>query len=184
MLNSQLPLKERAKAAMHATAFYAKWYPKLWSSWEFKPKKDPAAQEKSAPAPEMDPAFAHHVRYARSASGKLARALFHAMAWHGPKLESKQILLGRFVDIGAELFAITATCSRAQLLLASHPDKAELIKLVDYFCRLSRLRIKSLFQALHHNADTKGYSIARKMLEGRYAWLTSGVVRIKHIPPV
>ena len=182
MLNSQLPLIQRAKATISATAFYATWYPKLWFPWEFKGKKDPAIEEKAPP--EMDAAFARHVRYARSASRRLARSLFHAMAWHGPKLETKQILLGRFVDIGAELFAITATCSRAQMMLASHPDKSELIKLVDYFCRLSRLRIKSLFHALHHNADSKGYSIARKMLEGRYAWLTEGIVRTKYIPPV
>jgi len=183
MLNSQLPLKERAGAAMKATAFYAGWYPKLWFPWDTKAKKKDA-EGKEVPQPEMDRAFAGHVKFARHASKKLARTLFHAMAWNGPKLESKQILLGRFVDIGAELFAITATCSRAQMLLATHPDKEGLIKLVDYFCHLSRLRIKALFGAIHHNADRQGYSIARKTLEGGYAWLTTGIVRTKYIPPV
>ena len=167
---------------MSATAFYAMWYPKLWFPWDLRSKKDAEGNAKAEP--QLDPAFARHVRYAQSTSRKLARTLFHAMALNGPKLESKQILLGRFVDIGAELFAITATCSRAQMMLATHPDKAELIKLVDYFCRLSRLRIEALFHAIHHNADRQGYSLARKTLEGRYTWLTQGIVRTKYIPPV
>jgi len=195
MMNSQLPITHRLKAAMSATAFYATWYPKLWFHWNGKGKKDAESNpEKSAadgqpkpgePAiPEMDPTLEQHVRFAGRTSRKLARTLFHAMAWNGPKLEAKQILLGRFVDIGAELFAITASCSRAQMLLAMHPDKAGLIKLVDYFCHESRLRIKSLFHAIRHNTDSQGYKIARATIEGNYGWLTEGIVRTKYIPHV
>ena len=195
MMNSQLPISHRLKAAMSATAFYATWYPKLWFHWNGKGKKAVENNpEKSAPdaapkpaepaIPEMDPVLDCHVRFAERTSRKLARTLFHAMAWNGPKLEAKQILLGRFVDIGAELFAITASCSRAQMLLATHPDKAGLIKLVDYFCCESRLRIKSLFHAIRHNTDSQGYKIARATIEGNYGWLTEGIVRTKYIPHV
>ncbi len=39
------------------------------------------------------------------------------MLRHGPKLEKKQVLLGRFVDIGAELFALTAAMAYAGQLV-------------------------------------------------------------------
>src|SRR5262245_61832032 len=58
--------------------------------------------------------LAAHLRYAERASRKLARVTFYAMArWQG-RLERKQGFLGRIVDIGAELFAISAVCVRAR----------------------------------------------------------------------
>jgi alkylation response protein AidB-like acyl-CoA dehydrogenase len=176
MLNSQLPLMERAKTAARATAFYARWYPQQWYSkhWFRWKKKQDAESE-----PQWEPTLRRHVRFAEGASRKLARTLFHAMALNGPKLESKQILLGRFVDIGTELFAITASCSRAQAMLAAGKDKEELIQLVDYFCKLARLRVRELFDAIHHNADKQGYSVARKVLDGKYGWLGEGIVKLK-----
>src|ERR1051326_7482891 len=102
-------------------------------------------------------------------SRRLARALFHAMARKGPKLEREQLLLGRFVDIGAELFAITATCLRADQLLRAGPaaaDHAELVSLVNYFCHASRLRIEEKFRAVSRNADRPSYRLARQVLSG------------------
>ena len=47
-------------------------------------------------------------------SRKLARSTFYGMSrWQG-KLERKQAFLGRIVDIGAELFAMSAVCVRAR----------------------------------------------------------------------
>ena len=174
MLNSQLPLSQRAKAAVHATGFYAKWYPLQWipRQWFFWMKKEEGA-------PQWEPALRRHVKFAERASRRLARSLFHAMALNGPKLESKQILLGRFVDIGTELFAITAACSRAQAMLPAQQDKGELLQLADYFCRLARLRVNGLFDSIHRNADRQGYSLARKVLEGKYGWLGRGMVRAR-----
>ncbi len=93
------------------------------------------------------------------------------MARFGPKLEREQVLLGRFVDIGTELFAITATCARAQDL-----DKPTARELADYFCRTARIRIDMLFQGLHENADKAGYRIAQKVLTGELAWLEAGIL--------
>ncbi|CAM5267886.1 hypothetical protein SVIOM74S_04972 [Streptomyces violarus] len=57
-----------------------------------------------------------HLRYVERTSRKLARSTFYAMSrWQG-RMESKQGFLGRIVDIGAELFAMSATCVRAELL--------------------------------------------------------------------
>lgn len=178
VLNSQLAMKDRAKAAMGAAKFYAGWYPRQWipEAFVFWDKKGEGTKV------EWDSTLRKHVHYAERASKKLARTLFHAMALNGPKLEAKQLLLGRFVDIGAELFAITATCSRAQAMLASHEDKEGLLRLADYFCKEARLRVKGLFNAIRSNADRPGYSLARRALEGKYAWLTAGIVKNKPKP--
>jgi hypothetical protein len=89
------------------------------------------------------------------------------MVGHGPKLEREQLLLSRFVEIGTEIFAITATCLRAEALLKCDPagaDNANLVQLVDYFCQASRLRIAEKFRGIRHNADRAGYRLAQQVL--------------------
>ena len=115
--------------------FYAGWYPRQWLP--FGAVNVPGAATRG---------LAKHMRYAARTSRKLARALFHAMVRFGPKLERQQVLLGRFVDIGTELFAITATCLRAQSLMKEVGKSAEVRELADYFCNSARLRIAHLFR--------------------------------------
>ena len=52
--------------------------------------------------------LAAHLRFCERTARKLARAVFHGMVVHGPKLERKQAFLFRLVDICNELFAMTA----------------------------------------------------------------------------
>src|SRR5258707_7849644 len=135
MLNSQLPMPERFRSAIRAAGFYATWYPKQWLS--------PLASGSGAG---IDPVLSPHLRFAADSSRRLAREIFHAMARHGPKLERQQVLLGRFVDIGAEIFAIGSSCARAQSALAtSKKADPDLLALADYFSRTARLRISLLF---------------------------------------
>jgi hypothetical protein len=122
------------------------------------------------------PVLARHVRNAEAASRRLARRLFHAMATHGPKLEREQVILGRFVDIGTEIFAMLACCARAQQMLQTEPAPANVLALVDYFCLTSMNRVEELFRALRHNADRKGYKLAQEVMEGRMPWLEKGIV--------
>jgi alkylation response protein AidB-like acyl-CoA dehydrogenase len=165
-LNSQLPVSERVKSAIHAAGFYAKWYPKQWLPPFGVNGRD-----------EYHPALARHMRYAENASRRLARRLFHAMASHGPKLERQQVLLGRFVDIGTEIFAIVTSCARAQSMLHSDQmTKMDLLAVADYFCSAARLRIDHLFHSLKHNVDLRGKKLAQRVLSGELKWLESGIV--------
>ena len=80
--------------------------------------------------------------------------------------EKKQTQLGRFVDIGAELFAMSAACGRAQTLLdAGKEDEEELLNKVAFFCKDSRYRIDELFAGIRNNADAEGYRLAKGMLK-------------------
>jgi alkylation response protein AidB-like acyl-CoA dehydrogenase len=164
-LNSQLPLGQRLRAAARAASFYAVWYPRQWLPFtdRFTHHAAPATQHG---------AFSRHRHYTARTSRRLARSLFHSMLRHGPKLERQQLLLGRFVEIGTELFAMTATCLRAEHELSSGEmsleQRAVLLQLVDYFCRASRLRIEELFRALRKNADCAGYRLAQDLLSGKH----------------
>jgi len=162
VLNSQLPTSQRLRAAMKAAAFYAVWYPKQFL---------PVSPKSKVQSPKL----ARHLRYAARMSRKLARAIFHAMLRHGPKLEREQLLLGRFVDIGTELFAITATCLRAQKSLGEGQG-VDVLPLADFFCRSARLRIEKYFRGISKNTDHAGYKLAQETLDGKLSDVERGIV--------
>ena len=167
VLDSRKPTGERLKAALKAGLFYAGWYPKQWLPFG-------SGVFKGIPG-----SLAKHLRYANRTSRRLARRLFHAMILHGPKLEREQVLLSRFVEIGAELFAVVATCSRAASIAhsASEAERTEAIQLADYFSASARLRIERNFDSLRSNTDQQGYKLAQKVLTGSIKPLEDGIVR-------
>jgi hypothetical protein len=92
-------------------------------------------------------------------------------------LEHQQGFLGRIVDIGAELFAMAAVCSRAEMLGTEHPEqRKEAYALADAFCRQARLRSDHLFDRLWTNTDASDRRIARGVLDGEFTWLEEGVL--------
>lgn len=161
VLNSQLPVSRRLRAAAGALLFYARWYPAQWLP--------------ASPGGARNPKLKRHLRYAARTARKLARGIFHAMARHGPKLERQQLLLFRFVNIGAELFAISAACLRAESLLGG-ADGEEILHVADFFCRTARLRIEENFARIGRNADSAGYHLARGVLEGKLEEIERGTV--------
>lgn len=153
VLNSTLPMKDRAKAALRSAWFYGRWYPGLWM---------PVITAPRGTLPE----FRGDARRVKAMSRKLARKLFHSMLRYGPKLEKKQVLLGRYVEVGAELFAMTASMGMAhQLIESGRGDRDDLTGTVGYFNRISRGKVNDLFRAIASNADVEGYRIAKRMLE-------------------
>src|SRR2546423_708638 len=96
------------------------------------------------------------------------------MVRFGPRLERKQMVLFRAVDIGAELFAIAAACVRAQMLAKKGNTKA--IALADLFCREARIRVDALFDRFYGSNDQAIYRVAQLVLRGEHAWLDQGRV--------
>ena len=123
-----------------------------------------------------------HLRWAERHTRHLGRTLFHAMARFGPKLERRQMVLFRGVDIGADLFAMTAVCVRAQML--GQQGNREATELADLFCREARQRIKTNFERFYGKNDAAIYKVSQHVLDGSHAWLEQGIVGIMEDAPV
>ena len=96
--------------------------------------------------------------------------------WQGG-LERKQGFLARIVDIGAELFAISASCVRAAMIAADTPEQGKTAyQLADTFAEQSRRRIELLLDGLWHNTDAADERLAARVLDGRYTWLEEGIL--------
>jgi hypothetical protein len=167
LVDPRAPLGSRLAAAGRSGLHYAWWYPSRWLGWGRWPRYRGFGE------------LAKHVRYVDRSSRRLARALFHCMVRHGPGLEKRQAVLGRLVEIGAECFMMSAACIHAMKLVGAVPENRGPVELADAFCRQSRRRVESRFRALFRNDDPALYRIARRALEGRYAWLVEGIVDVQ-----
>ncbi len=164
LVNPKAPMGARLKALVRAGLHYAWWYPTRFVGWGHWPRHSDFGR------------LAGHVRYIERASRRLARATFHAMVRFGPALEKKQAVLGRLVDIGAELFVMTAVVSRAQMLAKDGAAEPGAESVADLHCRRARRRIAESFRRLWRNDDGATYAIARRFLESELTWLERGVV--------
>ena len=166
IIDPEAAFGRKARAAAKAGGFYAKWLPTL------------AVGRGQLPSGfnEFGP-LAGHLRYVERAARKMARETFYGMSrWQGA-MERRQAYLGRIVDIGAELFAMAAACSRAAMITKQDPKQgAAAYELADVFCRQARLRVETLFDGLWSNTDADDRVVARKLLDGDYTWLEAGVL--------
>ncbi|UIX30404.1 acyl-CoA dehydrogenase family protein [Streptomyces sp. GQFP] len=168
LIDPDKSLSDKAKAGANAGVFYAKWLPKLVTGAGQLPRS--YAEFKH----EVD--LSPHLRYVERSARKLARSTFYAMSrWQG-RMETKQGFLGRIVDIGAELFAMSAACVRAELLRAQGENGREAYQLADAFCRQARVRVEELFGRLWTNTDDVDRAVVKGVLAGTYTWLEEGVV--------
>ncbi|KJY33778.1 acyl-CoA dehydrogenase family protein [Streptomyces katrae] len=170
LIDPDKALGDKAKAGARAAGFYARWLPKLAAG----PGQVPGTYREFHPAGHPD--LATHLRYVERGARKLARSTFYAMSrWQG-RMETKQGFLGRIVDIGAELFAMSAACVRAEHLRATGDHGREAYQLADAFCRQSRLRVEELFGRLWANTDDLDRKVVQGVLSGTYTWLEEGVL--------
>ncbi len=168
LIDPDKSLSDKAKAGAQAGVFYAKWLPKLVAG----PGQLPTSYNEFKREIDLSP----HLRYVERTARKLARSTFYAMSrWQG-RMETKQGFLGRIVDIGAELFAMSAACVRAELLRGNGDHGREAYQLADIFCRQARIRVEELFGRLWANTDDLDRTVVRGVLSGTYEWLEEGIV--------
>jgi hypothetical protein len=152
-------------ALKRVLAFYPTWYPKRWIGKGQMPGSFGEFGKLSK-----------HMRFAERHTRKLGRAIFHAMVRLGPKLERRQLVLFRAVDIGAELFAMTATCVRANML--SRQGNRDAIALADLFCRSAQVRVERLFASFYGDFDGEMYRVAQQVMRGEHSWLETGIIKM------
>ncbi len=166
LANADADVKAKARAAVDASGFYAKWLPKLVAG----KGQVPGSYDEFG-------SLAKHLRYVERRARKVARQTFYAMGRWQAKMEYKQAFLGRIVDIGAELFAMAASCTRAEMIRRQDPEQGKAAyELAEAFCEQSRLRVEELFDRLWTNTDDTDRGLTDKVLEGRYTWLEDGVI--------
>jgi len=164
MLDPRASAPEKRRALLRATGYYLLWWPRQCLSllgtrsyrW-------------------LGP-LAGHLRFVERASHRLALTLFHSAARYQTRLAYRQRLLGRLVDIGAELFAMTAACSKAGRLLAENPSDRSPLELAEAFCQQARRKIHALLRALGDNDDRQTYQLAQAVLADQYRWLEHGIL--------
>ncbi|MGW7255793.1 acyl-CoA dehydrogenase family protein [Streptomyces sp. NPDC054834] len=168
LIDPDKTLPDKAKAGANAGVFYAKWLPKLVAG----PGQLPSSYSQFKHGVDLS----GHLRYVERHARKLARSTFYAMSrWQG-RMETKQGFLGRIVDIGAELFAMSAACVRAELLRSQGDHGREAYQLADAFCRQARIRVEELFDRLWNNTDDLDRKVVQGVLGGAYEWLEQGIV--------
>jgi len=153
-----VPTGTKMRAGARLAAHYSAWYAQQWLNGSLWHHHD-----------EMG-GLAGHYHYIEAGAHRLARTIFHQMGMYRDKLERRQLILGRLMDIGTDLFAMAATCSYARHL-ATRPAE----QLADHFCREAVRRIEHLYRELAANEDRSANTVGKAVLAGDMRWLEDGV---------
>jgi alkylation response protein AidB-like acyl-CoA dehydrogenase len=164
MMNPKAPLAVKFKAFVNSILFYPFWYTRLWIPTGLWPRFASYGS------------LGKHMRYIERTSRKLGRALFHQMIKFGPKLERRQMILGRLVEVGTELFAMSTAITKVMALEKENPNEKGPRELADLFCKEARMRIYSYFCGVCWNTDLAESKVAAKVLDRQYEWLEKGIL--------
>lgn len=154
----------KLKSVAQVAGFYAKWYPEqlLKPYW---PKHYGSLG-----------ALASQFRYVDGHSNKLARTFFYYIMRYQQGLEKRQLLLSRLIDIGTELFAMSATCAYATHLHPLKNGDSQVVALADYFCNMAQRRIEASYAALKDNSDRQARTLTKSVLDKQALWLEEGIM--------
>ncbi|MGP5025133.1 acyl-CoA dehydrogenase family protein [Glutamicibacter ardleyensis] len=158
-------LEDKARAAVDASGFYARWLPKLMVG----AGTVPGSFSDQGP-------LAKHLRFIERSSRRLARQTFAGMARWQTGMDKQQVFLGHIVDIGAELFAMAATITKTlSLHEAGAPERFSAETLAQAFCEQATKRCEEHFRHLWNNTTHRDEQVASKLLNGDFEWLEDGV---------
>ena len=148
--------------------FYATWLPKQYM---------PA--QSSFKVQNLDSTNQRHLAFIAKHSKRLARTMFFSMAKYQQRLEREQLIMSNFVDIGTDLFAMSAILSYTDghLGQVDDGDKQALQELCDLFCSDARDRIADNFKAVKKNHNKKYSAIAKHAMANKYEWLCEGTYK-------
>ncbi len=165
MMTGAVPQSEKLKIFAKQVLVYAGWYPKQYLP--------------SFVAPTtryLSSANRGHLGFVQSTAKRLARSMFHTIVRYQQKLEKEQLILGHFVDIGTDLFAMAASLSRAEYLLANGKSPQNTQNLVDLFCQQARLRIERHFELLSQGNSKLLKAVTRDFMADQYGWMITDIV--------
>jgi hypothetical protein len=165
LLDPKSPFAAKWKSFKQAAAFYATWYPKLVVGRGTSPFSFSEYGR-----------LAGHVRFVERSARRLARAIFATMMVQRAKLERRQRLLARIVDLGSELTAMAAACARARTLARGPARDDKPVAMADAFCRGARRRVAELFRGVRSNDDVRTWRLAQSVVAGEHAWLERGIL--------
>jgi hypothetical protein len=164
LLSPKTSMGQKMSAALKCAMFYPFWYLRMWLPTGCWPRFSGYGN------------LAKHMRFVERNSRKLARTLFHQMIRFGPKLERRQMILARLVEIGTELFAMAASCAKALAVEKENPDFQCSRELADLFCRQAKIRVHNYFKGVCCNTDVKDSKAAIRAMDGTYEWMEKGII--------
>ncbi len=172
ILNPKPGQKEsKVSLLMKAAKFYAKWYPALY----FPKVSDFNVRY-------LNPTNQSQLRYIEKTSRKLARVLFHTMGKYQAKLEFEQCILGNFVEIGVDLFAMATSLALAEAKLSENPADQTPQELADLFCKNARVRIANNFRAVRSNHNSTYDKVTETLMNGEFKWMYGEDVYLEDAP--
>ncbi|ADI38623.1 uncharacterized protein Mb0897 [Waddlia chondrophila 2032/99] len=166
LLFKRLSKGETFKKILSLAGFYALWYPKQFIKPLF-----------TSSYSDFGP-LAQYMKFCERSSHRLARNIFWYMGRYQQKLERKQMILGRLMEIGTELFVMAATCSYAVMKHRENPSDHTAIDLADYFCRMAKRRVLGRYRSLTDNEDRAANALAKKVMDDQLRWLEEGIIWI------
>lgn len=165
ILSRSVSMGKKIMVGIASAGFYSLWYPTMYF---------PGSQLPSGVS--IPVKLRRHMAFVGKRAKKLGRALFHSMMLYQQSLEKKQHLLGRLVNVGADLYAMSCACSRAISESKNNPSDPGPVELADLFCRQSSRRVERNLRNLFGTEDAFAGKVSRNFLDGKYLWIEKDIL--------
>jgi len=146
-------LWDKLKVVGKCALIYPTWYLKTWVG------------SLMSPFLNYNGELRDQLEWIESEVRRLGRTLFHQMVLKGPKLEMRQLILARLVDIGAELAVMSLVAARLQTEIDRKDAKSSTnMTVMRYFFASRRQYVERLFNEVWTNADEEASAAADEVM--------------------